>query len=219
MDIGFVPRNPTVYHLKYAQDVAAMRYIGKGSKRVIGEIGADHSRVLPDLSLMGDEAYGIDVYDRSIGGGRTTPPNNSGYKIFNCLVGEDTRDIIPDDFFEITFSISVLEHVQNIPRFLEDNHRITKTGGLIIHMIDIYMNDNGIAFQPTLARECINFLKRGDVIPLEETVMELTDFRFSTRFATNGDDMMYQWNRQVPSIKHIREESAVCCLMLGAIVR
>jgi SAM-dependent methyltransferase len=218
-DMGFVPRNPTVYHLKYAQDVAAMRYIGVGSNRVIGEIGADHSRVLPDLSLMGDDVYGIDVYDRSIGGGKTARPTDSAYKIFDCLVGENSSGVIPDHFFDITFSISVLEHVHNIPKFFEDNIRIMKPGGLILHMIDIYIDDRGIAFQPTLARECINFFKRDEVVPLEENVLEFSDFRFSTRFATNGDDMMYQWNRQVPSLKTIREESAVCCLMLGAIVK
>jgi hypothetical protein len=190
-----------------------MRYIGKGSGRVIGEIGADHSRILPDLSLMGDEVYGIDVYDRSIGGGKTSPPIDPGYKLFNCLIGYGTRDVIPEEFFDITFSVSVIEHVPNISMFFEDNIRITKLGGLIIHMIDIYLDDNGIAFQPTLARECINFFKRDDVAPLEENLMGLADFRFSTRFATNGDDMMYQWNHQVPSFK--KYSRGICGVLLN----
>ncbi len=219
VDKEFIPQNPVVYHLKYAQDVMVYSLIGKASGRVIGEIGADHSRVLPDLAYLGNEAYAIDIYDRSIGGGKTFSPTNAPYKFFNCLVGESSKGVIPDNYFDITFSVSVVEHVSDLPQFFEDNIRITKSGGLILHMIDIYINDQGIAFQPTLANECIAFMKRKDVHPFDREVITFDDFRFSTQLATNGDDMMYRWNKQVPSLKRIREESAVCNLMLGAVVR
>lgn len=219
MDSGFIPRNPITYHLKYAQDVMAFKHLATAKGRVIGEVGADHSRVLPDLSLIGADCYAIDVYDRSIGGGKVGAPTDGHYSFFNCLLGEESRKIIPTDFFDTVFSISVVEHVSDFSDFFSECIRITKTGGQILHMVDIYLDDQGIAFQPKLAEECINFFKNNKIRPIENPeITSNSDFRFSTSLVTNGDDMMYKWNKQVPELKPIREASAVCCLMMGAVV-
>jgi hypothetical protein len=61
IDQGFVPKNPIIYHLKYAQDVMAFKEIGRPQGFRIGEIGADHSRVLPDLTDLGNDCYAIDT--------------------------------------------------------------------------------------------------------------------------------------------------------------
>lgn len=216
IDDGFVPKKPIVYHLKYAQDVIAYSLIGKHGGRVIGEIGADHSRLLPDLQHHGNKCFAIDTYDRAIGGGKTSRPVDANYRFFDCLVGSSSRNVIPDSFFDLTFSVSVLEHVPDLPNFFSENIRITKPGGIILHMIDIYLCDSGITFQPAIAEHCINFINQSDISPLSDQILKFNDFSFSTTFATNGDDMMYKWNNQVPSLKMHREQSAVCCLMLGA---
>jgi len=219
IDQGFVPQNPITYHLKYAQDVMAFKEIGRPQGLRIGEIGADHSRVLPDLTDLGNDCYAIDIYSEAIGGGKTRKPEDTKYKFFDCLLGSGSRDLIPDNFFDVTFSISVVEHLQDFDGFFDENVRITKPGGKIIHMVDIYLNDDGIAFQSTLAEKCLRFVRRPDVVPIGKTLLQSTDFKFSTSLATNGDDMMYRWNKQVPSLKGIRETSAVCCIMIGVRVK
>ena len=215
-DEGFVPSNPIRYHLKYAQDVVAYKLIGREPVGVLGEIGADHSRLLPDFVRHGNSAYAIDVYDRSIGGGKVGPPTDVNYKFFNCLVGINSQDVIPTNHFDVVFSVSVVEHIEDFESLFSDNIRIVKPGGLILHMIDIYLDTEGVVFQPTLARACINFLKRPDVKPLTDEILSFDEMKFRTHLASNGDDMMYQWNKQVPALKEIRERSAVCCLILGA---
>ena len=219
IDQGFVPKNPITYHLKYAQDVMAFKEIGRPQGLRIGEIGADHSRVLPDLTDLGNDCYAIDIYSEAIGGGKTRKPEDTKYKFFDCLLGSGSRGLIPDNFFDVTFSISVVEHLQDFDAFFDENVRITKPGGKIIHMVDIYLNDDGIAFQSTLAEKCLSFVERTDVVPIGKRLLQSTDFKFSTSLATNGDDMMYRWNKQVPSLKGIRETSAVCCIMIGVTVK
>ena len=52
--------------------------------------------------------FAIDVYDREIGGGYAYKPRNIKYKIIETLVG-DSKDTIEDEYFDVLFSISVVE--------------------------------------------------------------------------------------------------------------
>ena len=56
----------------------------------------------------------------------------------NGLVG-DFNPELPDGHFDVTFSISVLEHVPygDIAKCAEDMFRITKPGGISVHSIDV----------------------------------------------------------------------------------
>ncbi|MEM1782688.1 MAG: hypothetical protein QXS69_02725 [Candidatus Aenigmatarchaeota archaeon] len=99
----------------------------------------------------------IDPYNSAPGGGLANIPSNLPYPtiLFRCAIGIDSH-IIPDEFFDFTFSISFLEHigqkecnyncypelpppeVQEKPRniFCQELYRIMKKGGITFHTID-----------------------------------------------------------------------------------
>jgi hypothetical protein len=125
------------------------------SHHVVADIGA-HSHFDVLLNLVARSKLIIDPYNGSGGAGLSAIPELP-YPIglFRCALGE-TSAIIPDNTFDLTFSISVLEHigqaesnydcepttmlpaVQEAKRtaFCAELFRITKPGGMTLHTID-----------------------------------------------------------------------------------
>ena len=99
----------------------------------------------------------IDPYKSGGGAGLEVVPANLPYPVtlFRCMLGENS-DIIPNDFIDFSFSVSVIEHIgqaevqydcnpvenppeiQERPRrgFCEELFRITRSGGLTVHSVD-----------------------------------------------------------------------------------
>ncbi len=99
----------------------------------------------------------IDPYNNATGGGLANVPQNLPYpcSLYRCLLGVDSR-VIPDRLLDLSFSVSVLEHigqaecgydcnpveqppeVQEAPRnaFCRELFRITKPGGITVHTVD-----------------------------------------------------------------------------------
>ena len=73
------------------------------------------------------ECYGI--YISSFAG--------SNLKGINIKTGDFDKDKLPyeDNFFDIIYSKSLMEHLSNPENFLEEAYRILKPGGKIICMI------------------------------------------------------------------------------------
>jgi SAM-dependent methyltransferase len=213
---GHIPKNPITYHLKYVQDVIAMREIAAyrlergNSALCIGEAGANHSRILPDLAERGDRCFAVDVYDRSIGGGYTTKPEGVSYGFYECLMGE-SQGIIPDQHFDVLFSVSVVEHVPSdkLPAFFADNLRVLKPGGLMVHLIDSYVTDEGVA-NPAALAEYARVAWDG------AEAFSPRDFRFSCAYATNPDNTMHGWNKAAPALAELRSRAQSCTLLLKA---
>ena len=100
------------------------------------------------------ELWAADPY-QGAGGGMLTPPTVPGVLISQCEIGI-TSNALPNNFFDIVFSSSVLEHVgqrecfydchpvnpspavQELPRNLlcKEIYRFLKPGGFSIHSID-----------------------------------------------------------------------------------
>lgn len=96
--------------------------------------------------------YVIDPYDGS-GSGPTTPPEVDTISVIVAEIGAGTLE---SDYFDLTFSTSVLEHIGRnvgvgfVPaggavdgrlreayrRFWEDLLRVTKPGGITLHTVD-----------------------------------------------------------------------------------
>jgi len=211
---GHIPKRPITYHLKYVQDVIAMREIAnycvvRGQERLtIGEVGANHSRILPDLQGQGHQCFAIDVYDRAIGGGYTAKPGGVAYGFYDCLMGE-SQGIIPDCLFDVLFSVSVVEHVPpvGLGAFFADNQRVLKPGGIMIHLIDLYVTDEGPHSLKAI-QEYYRF-ESG-----EQDSAGLLDFRFSCAYATNPDNTMQDWNKSAPSLAPLRARAQSCTLLL-----
>jgi hypothetical protein len=210
LDKNVIPRNPIKFHLKYIQDCFALAEVVKAvQNRVdtnpsicIGEIGANHSRVLPELTQYTSRLYAIDVYDRSTGGGYITKPENVQYGIIECLVG-DSKSFIESHFFDILFSISVVENVppEMLFDFLLDHDRILKPGGVAIHLVDFYCDKSKSASR--IVKSLIDCFKKLD--PSFECGID--DWSFRPSFCSNDDYTMWQWNKIAPGLSSVREES------------
>jgi len=207
--------NPT-WHLKSIQDAIAFSYLYKYSDKCIAEIGGGDSRVLPTLARK-NICFNIEEF-KGVGGG---PKNEIRVKgITNILesVG-NFPDSIKDEQFDAIFSISVVEHIPNkmLSDFFKDCHRILKPSGLMIHLIDVYLEDAAGDNSNVSRRVCNygSFLNSKLFLPLEQpTITAEKDVYFLTSFATNPDNMMEEWNRLVPQLKNKRQISQSCTLLM-----
>jgi len=59
-------------------------------------------------------------------------------RFVDTLLGEFSEEL-PDDYFDVVFSISVLEHGtnKNFPHVCRDMYRVLKSGGICVHSIDV----------------------------------------------------------------------------------
>lgn len=212
---GYTPKKPIKFHLKYIQDIFANYYVQQLLKQrrpqslIVGEIGANHSRVLPCLSELSTRLYAIDVYDRSIGGGYTHKPESKEYEIIECLIGESS-ELIQDQSFDILFSVSVVE---NVPMALWDNFwtdqlRILKGGGSAIHLVDFYCDMLGPL--PGIVDKIYKSLGRYD----KTFVFNQIDWAFDPSWCSNDDLTMYDWCKSAPSLSDIRRTHQSCAMVL-----
>ncbi len=61
----------------------------------------------------------------------------------------DNIQNLPDNYFDLVYSISVIEHAphEKLKSFFEESVRVTKPGGIISHSYDVYFRqDTGKVF-------------------------------------------------------------------------
>ncbi len=108
-------------------DYLINRYkLEKGLKLL--EPGLGRGEFLLEFKKRGMECYGVDI--SSFAG--------SNLKDINIQTGVDfDKDKLPyeDNFFDIIYSKSLMEHISNPENFLNEAYRILKPGGKIICMI------------------------------------------------------------------------------------
>ncbi|MEQ8934772.1 MAG: hypothetical protein RIE56_03145, partial [Amphiplicatus sp.] len=157
----------------------------------VGEIGAKaYFKCL--LSFLSAKRFIVDPYDGAPGGGLSDIPKLPfPVGLFRCYIGAG-ESVIPDGFFDLTFSISVIEHIgqvetgydrapamspppeQESPRdkFCNDLFRITAPGGVTLHSVDHAARNRSFA---------ANFLRAGfepirdDALPSVEECMNDRD--------------------------------------------
>ena len=74
--------------------------------------------------LLSGNFYGIDLEESKI----------KDVSVFSCNL-ENSKLPFSDNFFDVIFSKSVLEHVNNTNNFLNETYRVLKPGGVIILMV------------------------------------------------------------------------------------
>jgi len=118
----------------------------------------------------------------------------------------DFDESVPSNYFDVVFSISVVEHVLNekVEPFFADCCRILKPGGMMAHAIDVYIfNVPGNLERLDLYRSAV------ETAGLEWVKQPKIDRRaiFKTCFASNSDATMGAWNKIVPTLRSVREEA------------
>ncbi|MCF8055255.1 MAG: class I SAM-dependent methyltransferase [Desulfocapsa sp.] len=126
--------------IKCYQDLLVLSFIRDtlphGSK--ILDVGGANSRVLTHLS-NDYECWCIDKYEGLGHGDVVVPGADGGFRVVVDYMGNFNTDL-PDNYFDLVFSISALEHgvqkKKDIQNILQDIDRVLKTGGFSLHCID-----------------------------------------------------------------------------------
>ena len=196
--------------LKFVQDAVALHYLYDTTNKYIAEIGGGHSRLLLLLSKKKrrNSCYNIDEFKGESGGPKREKRIRRVTNI-KCKVGEFSSEI-DDNSFDIIYSISVVEHIpeNKLDNFFLDCHRILKKSGLMIHLIDVYLEDSFGDNKDTSRRICSykSFLDNNFFKPLQKpSILSEDDVVFYTKFATNPDDTMARWNKIAPRLQDKRE--------------
>ena len=96
---------------------------------------------------LGFQAFGIDNNHDGLVNSAINKVNRNK-KLVNSnskfVVGDITKETeFEESFFDIVYSVSVLEHIKNLNEAFKEMKRILKPGGLIIHNYGPYFSHNG----------------------------------------------------------------------------
>lgn len=187
--------------LKTWQDIVLYRELREMRGMCIGEIGGGLSRILPNLTRY-NRCYNIDRFEGAQGG-PSTAPTIPGVENKVAFLGEFSPEI-PDNFFDVVFSVSVIEHIttRDATRFFDDHIRILKPGGLGLHAIDLYIADYPIPTAIDRLKLYRSWITRKDIVP-RVPLGRLAPV-FTTDMASNPDWKMAIWNKSSPGLKDLR---------------
>jgi hypothetical protein len=127
-------------NIKAAQDAFILSCLAGSKGLRIAEIGGGVSRVLAKLKAD-NECWNIDRLEGKHGGpSRATMVTHEGVMYVDAYLG-DFSDDLPSNYFDIVFSVSVIEHVPDDKYhvFFKDMSRIMRDGAETYHAIDFYV--------------------------------------------------------------------------------
>jgi len=205
------------WHLKDVQDAVVYSYLYEKSGLQIAEVGAGDSRLLRVLSQT-NQCYAIDEY-KGAGNGPKRRPDLDNVTFIECSVG-NSGGVIDDESFDIIFSVSVVEHIPHnaLPGFFEDCRRILKPGGLMVHLIDAYVEseDGDNAYLWARLNQYKKPFMEGAFRPVGSVRFQTQkDVAFNTSLATNPDDVMREWNRSSPALIEKRKVAQSCAIEMA----
>lgn len=194
-----------ILDLKHVQDAWILSKCARITNNRILEIGGGFGRVL--RTLQGNERWNLDT----VGGpGRTVSETKrrmpTEYTVVDAMMGEFSREL-PSDYFDLVFSISVIEHVPMPANrsFWQDHARVLRAGGRAYHAIDFYIGDEPNDHVEIRLNAYIAGIQENGLSFLETpTIGRPVVFR--SRYATNPDLAMRHWNGIVPKLRNVREK-------------
>ena len=104
------------------------------SKMNILDWGCGRGETVLWLRWQGYNAFGIDIDPEPINNGLPLFGNHGYPKNILSLIGKNNKTDIQNDQFHFVFSNQVIEHVKDIGTFLYEIWRITKVGGIGLHI-------------------------------------------------------------------------------------
>lgn len=203
------------WHIKTIQDAVVLhRYKDIEGKR-IADIGSSEGRIVRHLAKS-NECVCIDGLVEG-SGGVSAMPKIKGARNIVATVGEFSKDI-PNAHFDVVYSISVVEHVPDamVEAFMRDCHRMLKPGGEMMHLIDLYVEDDAAA--NAKANHRLELYRNAFSMGFEPMgpLLAPGGIQFSCSYATNPDNMMNRWNKSVPELRDKRARAQACSLILHA---
>ncbi len=159
--------------LKHYQDLLVFAFITqnipKGSRLL--EVGGGDSRLLKYF-CHNYECWNIDKLE-GIGNG----PKRIGpikYHLVRDYMGNFNKDL-PDDYFDIVFSVSALEHVpiDSVSLFrniLQDINRVVKPGAYSLHCFDVIAKKNNVWSNPLLTYLFEKTETCNEFVPFEQMI-------------------------------------------------
>ncbi len=202
------------FQLKSMQDLAVYLHLRHATGKHIAEIGAGHSRLLPALAKT-NTCVAVEKFEGK-GGGPTTESPIPNVRTVSAYLGEKSPLLVAESF-DIVFSISVVEHVgttEELAAFHEDQLRILKPGGMFMHAIDLYLEDEPSPYH----------VQRFDTyrswVTSSESVRPVGEVyggpcRFTCDLATNPDNVMYAWGRVAPQLIELRQAAQVASVLVA----
>lgn len=206
-------RHALSFQLKTMQDLFILNQLSRETGRVIGEIGGGASRVLPELARS-NACYNIEPFEGADNGPRSEV-NLPGVTNIRAVIGR-SQDAVRAETFDILFSISVVEHVEDkdFETFFDDCVRILKPGGVMYHAIDVYVSSDPSPFWRNRFEMYRNAVRgRADVSPLANILDG--PLVFTPDIASNPDNIMYGWRQISPALDGLRQQAQNVSLKMG----
>lgn len=203
------------WHIKTIQDAVVLHRYKDITGKHIADIGSSEGRIVRHLAKH-NECDCIDGLVEGTGGVMAMPKIKGARNIV-ATIGDFSSDV-PSDHYDVIYSISVVEHVPEdaIDAFMRDCLRILKPGGEMMHLIDLYVENDAPA--NAVANRRLELYRGAFDIgfePLGE-MLPAGGVRFDCSYATNPDNMMNRWNKSVPELREKRARSQACSLILHA---
>ncbi|WP_375202107.1 methyltransferase domain-containing protein [Hyphococcus sp.] len=200
------------FHLKTIQDLAVYSYLRDCDGLTIAEIGGSDSRLLPSL-VQKNTCCNVEKFEGA-NNGAAEEIHIPGVKNVKAFLGEYSEDL-QSGSFDVVFSVSVVEHVpdSDLDSFFDDGLRILKKGGLWLHAVDIYIEDEPSERYLSRYAAMRAWMSNSAVTPIGE-VFE-GPLAFTCDMASNPDDTMYRWGRIAPKKAKMRQHAQCVSLLIG----
>jgi SAM-dependent methyltransferase len=200
------------FHLKTIQDLAVWSQLRELKGKVVAEIGGGNSRILK--AMAGENTcYNIEKFEGADGGPakEVIIPNVTNIHTF---VGERSGKI-PQNHFDVLFSVSVVEHVPDdaLDAFLNESVDCLKEGGLLLHAIDLYIEDDPSVYTKFRYDCYAKFLDHPRLEPVGNVVRDAP--KFSCSMATNPDNIMHGWAKVAPALDGLRQVAQSVSLIVA----
>lgn len=201
------------YQLKHAQDLIIYSYLNDKCGLRVAEIGGGDSRILKQLAIN-NSCFNVEKFEGRDGGPKTEV-QIAGVTNIPAYIG-DYDPLIQDSSFDVVFSISVVEHVatDSLANFHRDVLRILKPNGIFLHAIDMYLEGQSTPY----TRERFESYRQWVSGALGSVAIgKLYDgpLSFSPDMASNPDNILYGWNKLVPSLSQLRAKAQNVSLLVG----
>ncbi|XSG82629.1 MAG: class I SAM-dependent methyltransferase [Methyloligella sp. ZOD6] len=193
------------FQLKTMQDLAVYQMLRDARGAKIAEIGGGNSRILKQLA-QNNACFNIERFEGN-DNGPAAVVEIPGVTNILCYVGDFDPQLEAEQF-DVAFSISVVEHIvdDRLDAFHRDLMRILKPGGMFIHAIDIYVEDEPSDYFQQRFSAYRTWVEDGDTVePLGE--LYAGPLKFSCSMASNPDNTMHAWGTISPKLIDLRTEA------------